>query len=146
MTPTPAQVAALEEIRALLARYCTAADAGRLDEVAGLFTSGGRIEFRGEQHAGPDGITGMFIDSGRRIRAAGLRGRLMHTVSTVDLTLESDTRASGRSCFQVLSPSGLDHWGRYTDDYLRDDGRWRFDRRAIDVEGRIPGGFGEVLA
>jgi hypothetical protein len=140
-----AELAAREEIRALISRYCVAADAGRLDEVVGLFTASGHIEFRGEKYARVEGIHEMFVDSGRRIRAGGLRGRLMHTVTTIDIEL-ADGAAQGSSCFQVLSASGLDHWGRYADEYVVEDGRWRFSRRTIAVEGRVPGGFGDVLA
>jgi len=135
-------------IQALVARYCTAADAGRLDEVIGLFAEDGSIEFRGERFVGADGIKGMFVDSGRRVRASGLRGRLMHTVSTIDIStcLYTPDSAEGSSCFQVLSERGLDHWGRYTDRYVIEHGYWRIERRTITVEGKVPGGFGEVLA
>lgn len=145
MTLDQAEVGAREEIRGVLARYCTAADAGRLDEVVGLFAADGRIEFRGEMFAGPDGIKGMFVDSGRRVVASGLRGRLMHTVTTIDLIVGGDS-GTGNSCFQVLSRAGLDHWGRYADQYVVEDGSWRIARRVISVEGRVPGGFGEVLS
>lgn len=146
MSFDPAGLADREEIRALLARYCVAADAGRLDEVVGLFAPDGHIEFRGEKYTGVDGIRAMFVESGRRIRASGLRGRLMHTVSTIDIELVDGAGAHGSSCFQVLSAQGLDHWGRYTDEYVAEGGRWRFARRTITVEGRVPSGFGEVLA
>lgn len=143
---TPEEVAAREEIRDLVHRYCAEADSGRLAQVAELFTPDGAVEFRGQDHTGPEGILGMFSDSGKRIVASGLSGRLLHTVSTLTVDFESPDVAVGRSYFTVMSPSGADHWGRYRDEYVRQDGRWRFRHRKISVDGRVPGGFGEVLA
>jgi uncharacterized protein (TIGR02246 family) len=143
---TLAELASREEIRQLISRYCTAADTGRLDEVAGLFTVSGHIDFRGAQHVGADGIGAMFAESGRRLRGNMPPGRLLHTVSTTDISLLSDDTAKAISYFTVFSGLGADHWGRYRDELMVADGRWRFAARVITVDGRIPGGVGETLA
>ena len=39
--------------------------------------------------------------------------------------------ATGRAYFTVLTRVGLDHWGRYLDDYRVVDGAWRFARRRV---------------
>ena len=147
----PAQMAAREEIRELISRYCVAADAGKLAEVAGLFTPDGHIDFRGEKYIGADGILGMFTESGQRLRKAdlsgtALRGRLLHTVSTTSIELDDADTARVQSYFTVFSGIGVDHWGRYRDELTLDGGRWRFAVRKISVDGRTEGGVGEVLA
>jgi hypothetical protein len=38
----------------------------------------------------------------------------------------------------VLTSVGLDHWGRYMDDYRVVDAQWRFARRRVTVDGRSP--------
>jgi uncharacterized protein (TIGR02246 family) len=152
MTLDVSQLAAREEIRELISHYCVAADAGKLDEVAGLFTPDGHLEFRGEKYVGADGILGMFTESGQRLRGSeltgtALRGRLLHTVSTTSIELApSGDTARAQSYFTVFSGIGTDHWGRYRDELIVDDGRWRFAARKITVDGRTPGGVGEVLA
>jgi hypothetical protein len=51
-------------------------------------------------------------------------------------------RATGRCYFAVIigsagGPGGLDHWGRYVDEYVRTEDRWRFRHRRVLVEGAI---------
>jgi len=36
---------------------------------------------------------------------------------------------------------GLDHWGRYDDEYHRTDENWRFARRRVRTDGFIPDGW-----
>ena len=42
-----------------------------------------------------------------------------------------------------LTEHGLDHWGTYRDLYRVVDGCWRFQRRAVGIDGSAPGGWGE---
>ena len=51
--------------------------------------------------------------------------------------------ADGRCYFSVLTPGGLDHWGRYRDRYRAVDGRWLFEERRIRVDAMVPGGWAE---
>ena len=41
----------------------------------------------------------------------------------------------------VLMPHGLDHWGRYVDEYGVRDGRWLITSRRAVSDGRTAGGF-----
>ena len=145
-TLTLAELAAREEIRQLISRYCVAADRGNLDQVAGLFAADGHIDFRGEKHVGAEGIAAMFAESGRRLRGNMPPGRLLHTVSTTDIELSGAGTARATSYFTVFSGAGADHWGRYRDELVLEGGQWRFAARVITVDGRIPGGVGQVLA
>jgi hypothetical protein len=128
----------------LIARYCTEADSGKLDSLADLFTADGAIEFNGQTYTGKDGIVAMFGASAKKVVAAGLSGRLQHTVSASTIDVQGET-ARARTYVSVLSPKGLDHWGRYRDEFILDGGRWSFTRRQILVDGTIAGGFGEAL-
>ena len=49
----------------------------------------------------------------------------------------------GRCYFQVLTECGLDHWGRYLDEYRPSRGTWLFETRAIRIDGRVPGGWSD---
>jgi hypothetical protein len=51
------------------------------------------------------------------------------------------TTARARSYYQVLMPHGLDHWGRYLDEFGVHDGRWLFTHRRVTVDGRGPDGW-----
>jgi hypothetical protein len=42
-----------------------------------------------------------------------------------------ETMATGRCYFFVLTAVGLDHWGRYLDEYRVVDGEWRFAQRRV---------------
>jgi len=37
----------------------------------------------------------------------------------------------------VIVDSGLDHWGRYIDRYVRIEGEWRFEHRRVALDGRV---------
>jgi hypothetical protein len=56
---------------------------------------------------------------------------LRHCTATHQIDLIDETRASGRCYFFVLTAVGLDHWGRYLDEYRVVDGEWRFARRRV---------------
>jgi hypothetical protein len=141
------ELAAREAIRDLVSRYCTCADAGRLDDVIGLFTADGLIEFGGAEHVGAEGIRGMFVANGARLRASGIRpGRVLHLSSTLTIDLDGPDAATAQSYFTVMSGIGVDHWGRYRDQFAVSGGGWRFGSRVISVDGFAPGGVGEVLS
>jgi hypothetical protein len=139
-----AELEARVSIRDLIARYCTEADSGRVDSLADLFTADGTIEFNGQTYTGKSGIVAMFGASAKKVAAAGLSGRLLHTVSASTIDVQGDS-ARARTYVSVLSTKGLDHWGRYRDEFVFDDGRWSFKRRQILVDGTAAGGFGEAL-
>ena len=126
---------AREQIRDLVARYNAKGDAGRLDEMLELFAPDGELEFEARVYRGRDEIRAMFADAVRSTveRSGGLA---RHFTATHQIDFVDRERAHGRCYFQVLTESGLDHWGRYVDAYRRVDGRWRFATRRIDLDGR----------
>ena len=62
-------------------------------------------------------------------------------MSTVKIDVADADHASARSYFQVLTVRGLDHWGRYTDRFVRDGEQWLFSHRSVRVDGATPGGW-----
>ena len=64
-----------------------------------------------------------------------------HFTSTLQIDVLSPTSAKGRCYYQVLTPEGLDHWGRYLDEYGVVEGRWVFTHRREILDGFVPGGW-----
>ncbi len=141
------ELIARESIRDLVARYNANADAGRFAEVVALFTEDAVMELPdssggGELIAGRDAIAAMFRDVRGQVvtsAPAGTTPHLRHFTATLQIDVDSPDHATSRSYFLVLMPEGLDHWGRYVDEYVRVDGEWRFARRRASVDGRRSG-------
>jgi uncharacterized protein (TIGR02246 family) len=140
---SPAELAAREAIRDLVARYNALGDAGRLAELAELFCEDAELEVEGRPHQGRAAIRALFEAAAAEARAGGGGRRLRHFTATHAIDVLAEGRARGRSYYLVLTEAGLDHWGRYTDAYRIDGGRWRFERRAVSVDGLVPGGWAE---
>ena len=106
-------------IRALIAAYALALDAGDVDAAAQLFTPDGEFLVYGRSFVGHDAIAAMF----------GAAPRGLHLTGLSSIEIRDDT-ASARS--QVLFVRAGDLHLRpalYDDAMVRDGGRWRFVRR-----------------
>jgi hypothetical protein len=130
------ELAAREQVRDLAVRYHAAGDRGRVDEVVALFSPDGALVVDGVEHTGHDEIRALLSTA-----AGPVPERVAHFIGTVQLDVHDADHAGGECYFQVLTPAGLDHWGRYRDRYLRIDGAWRFARRSVRVDGAVPGGW-----
>ena len=79
----------------------------------------------------------------RRAPAAGSgaapppRHHIRHFTGTHQIDLVDETHAVGRCYFSVIMPHGLDHWGRYIDEYGVRDGRWVITLRRALSDGRV---------
>ena len=51
-----------------------------------------------------------------------------------------------RTYYVVLSSFGLDHWGRYLDEFGVVDGEWLITKRTVTTDGVDPEGWAAVLA
>ncbi len=145
---------ARESIRDRIARWNSNGDAGRFAEMVQVLapdvefeptsseTIHGRdavLEYLGALGAGaPPGASGRYVP-------AGGRPTLRHFTSTIQIDLLSEDRARVRSYYQVVSASGLDHWGRYLDEFGVVDGEWLITRRTITTEGVDPEGWASGL-
>jgi uncharacterized protein (TIGR02246 family) len=130
------ELVARERIRDLVAHYNLAGDRGWIDDMLDLFAPDATMCISGVEHNGRDAIRSVFTT------AKGPRPELIrHHVSTLKIDVADPDHASARSYFQVLTVRGLDHWGRYTDRFVRKDDDWRFSHRSVRVDGATPGGW-----
>jgi len=138
------EVVARESIRDLVARYNANGDAGRVPQVLELFAPDAVMELgdpgSSTLHTGLDEIALIFTGTKERWTAEatgrGAPPYVRHCVSTHQIDLLDESHATGRCYFFVIMDHGVDHWGRYLDEYAVVDGRWRFTRRAVRLDGR----------
>lgn len=140
---THEELVAREALRDLVARYNALGDAGRLAALCELFTDDAELELDGRTRHGRAEIRALFESAAEEARRGGGVRFLRHSTSTHVIDLGGAGRASGRLYYQVLTERGLDHWGRYLDDYRLDGTRWRFARRQVTVDGLVPGGWAD---
>jgi hypothetical protein len=134
-----ADLLAREAIRDLVARYNAYGDSGLLDRMIDLFADDAILELRGVAHEGKAAIRSQFQGTAdRTARADGGPAYLRHNTSTHQIDLVDDVTASGRCYFFVITSVGLDHWGRYLDDYRVVGGEWRFARRRVLPDDLAP--------
>jgi hypothetical protein len=127
-----AEVLARESIRDLVARYNSYGDSALFDRMLELFAPDAVLEVRDRVHKGQEEIRAVFARvPGRTSKGAGRPAYLRHCTATHQIDLLTDTTATGRCYFFVLTSIGLDHWGRYLDDYRVVDDQWRFARRRV---------------
>jgi hypothetical protein len=65
------------------------------------------------------------------------RHHIRHFTSTHQIDLIDESHAVGRCYFLVVMPHGVDHWGRYIDEYGRREGRWVITLRRALTDGRV---------
>ena len=133
------ELVARESIRDLVQRYNSTGDSGRFAETLALFAPDAVMERPDGLFEGLAAIEGQFHGAATDLsHLAGPDGRihLRHFTSTHQIDLRDETHATGRCYFFVIMHHGLDHWGRYFDEYAVVDGEWRFTRRTVRVDGR----------
>lgn len=131
MAATPAEcLADKDAIRELLAEYCFHLDNERFEAMAALFTPDGVWETAFGTGTGRAGI----VAQARSI-ASGKRPRRVHLTGNIVIELAGDA-ATARSNWVLVQngPAGpvVGSGGGYEDRLVRQDGRWFFQRRAID--------------
>jgi ketosteroid isomerase-like protein len=136
------ELAAREAIRELVAAYADAADGGRFDELAGLFTADGVLETPDRvEHRGRAAIRAFFGGTGAALVGATTAPRIRHHVSNLRIAVTGADDATGAAYFFVVTERGPDHWGRYRDRYQRTADGWRVAHRRVRLDGYAPGGW-----
>ena len=135
---------AREQIRHTVAAYAVAGDAGRTDELAEQFVADGVLEVHGTDRAqGRAAIAAMLsrhaADGAPPAGAAPFFIR--HFVTNVLIGSLTPTEAHATAYFAVLTPDGLDHWGRYRDVFVPDGDRWLLRYRLARVDSSVPDGW-----
>lgn len=138
------ELVARESIRDIVARYNTNGDSGRIADMTSLFSPDAVMEVPDHAPlAGVDAIREFFS------RVAGADDNnfalklLHHHIATHQVDIIDQHAARGRCYFAVYTQLGLDHWGRYLDEYRCLAGQWKFQRRVVHVDGMTPGGWAE---
>jgi len=139
------ELIAREAIRDLVARYNANGDSGRFDQVVELFAPDAVMEVNGRTYRGRDEIRSIFTTTAAELRGFSELPVLRHTTSTLQIDLTGPTTATSRCYHVVLLPHGVDHWGRYLDEYGLVGDRWLFTRRRVLNDGYVPGGFRDAL-
>ncbi len=151
------ELVARENIRDLVARYNANGDSGRFDQMLDVFADDAVMELVSEdggvrRFEGKDQIATVFTGTKASWDAAALspstsggraRHHVRHFVATHQIDVDDEAHARGRCYFAVLMPHGLDHWGRYVDEYGVRDGRWVITVRRAHTDGRSSGGLTE---
>ncbi|MBX6390835.1 MAG: nuclear transport factor 2 family protein [Frankia sp.] len=138
------ELVAREQVRDTIATYNHSGDRGRLADLAACFTPDGVLEARD-----------LWVARGREEIIARLSGVEEKTAATAagtarpafvrhhvtNLRFESVTpeRITTAAYFAVLTPAGLDHWGRYRDVLVPYEGRWLIAHRVVRTDAFAPG-------
>ena len=133
------EVVARESIRDVVARYNSNGDSGRFDEVVELFAPDAVMQLPTRTCTGHDEIRSIFTGVQQRVRSGEAPAYVRHYTATHRIDVLDATHATGRCYYAVLTPAGLDHWGRYVDEYRVIDGRWKFASRRVTVDGAAEG-------
>lgn len=139
----PWEIEARECIRDLVARYNANGDSGRFDPMLDLFAEEAVMVVPDGEHVGKSAIRDMLggvRDDLSSQRSSGVQF-IRHFTATHQIDVEGATAARGRCYYLVLTDLGLDHWGRYIDEYRKIEGRWLFWRREVSLDGRAPGAW-----
>jgi hypothetical protein len=158
------EVIARESIRDRIARWNSNGDAGRFAEMVQVLARDVQFEATGSpvvhgRDAVLEHLSRVRDDEptsaprtehapprvGRYVPPGG-RPSIRHYTSTIQIDMLSETTARVRSYYAVLSSFGLDHWGRYLDEFALIDGEWLITRRTITTEGVHPEGWAAALA
>lgn len=160
------ELIARESIRDLIARWNYHGDARRMDQMVMVLAPD--VEFRAVDDdvlhgraAVLDFLTGVRNSKGDRSEAeaearpapndgpylpAGTNPSIRHFTSNPRIEFESETRAQVRTYYSVLTSFGLDHWGRYIDEFGVVDGEWLITKRVITTDGVDPEGWAAALS
>jgi hypothetical protein len=114
-----------------------------------VFAPDGVLEAGGVRHEGHAAIRAFVTgvaDGPRAPSAERSRGRafIRHFTATTTIDVRSPERATAYSYYQVLTKDGLDHWGRYFDEYVNVDGTWLIAHRRATTDAAIEGGWGDA--
>ncbi len=130
---------AREAIRDLVIRYNSYGDSGLFDRMLGLFAPDAVVEIGGDVYRGLHEIRQVWSRVPAHTSIPGGRpAYLRHCTATHQIDLVDETTATGRCYFFVLTAVGLDHWGRYLDEYRVADSEWRFTRRRVLTDALSP--------
>ncbi|HET6736874.1 nuclear transport factor 2 family protein [Mycobacterium sp.] len=137
------ELCAREHIRDTLARYNWSGDALKLDELAQTFCEDGQLELRGSAPVrGREAIIA-FLQSAVAApsavaQASGVTRIVRHNVTNIRFTEVTPHEARVACYFTVFTEIGIDHFGRYRDVFVPDDGQWLISHRFVSTDWHAP--------
>lgn len=130
------ELLAREAVRHTVAAYNFGTDRGRLDEVADTFVPDGVLQIGDDDPiVGRQAIVeqlSLAIDLDPPPRFVHHHASNLHFSSVGPESIET------ASYFQVLTDSGVDHWGRYRDRFVPFEDRWLIAHRRIVADAFAP--------
>jgi len=115
-----------EAIRDLLASYCYAIAAKDVERVLALFVPDCRVEVLGNVYSGESGLRALYADS--------LTVDPKPFVHNHWIELRSEAAARGKAVFEIRQTregTPESSVGCYEDEYAKEGGVWRFQRRTF---------------
>ena len=85
-----------------------------------------------------------FSGVGTDLKATTNVPLIRHYTSNLSIDVIGPDEANARCYFLALTETGVDHWGRYRDELVPVDDRWRFAHRFVRTDGVVPGGWAET--
>jgi SnoaL-like domain len=140
------ELIARESIRDLVARYNANGDSGRFEEMMKVFADDAVMELVAadgsvQRYEGTAQVATIFTATKSgwdgTTTSAATRHHVRHFTATHQIDLVHETLAKGRLYYVVLMAHGVDHWGRYIDEYGVRDGRWVITQRRALSDGRM---------
>ena len=143
------ELIARESIRDCIARYNANGDTGRWDEMMTVFAPDAIFEPFDEVIVGAEAIRAFLVGVAERTAkrpqseeaTAGGRQFVRHFTATTQIDVLNESHARARSYYMVVTASGVDHWGRYIDEYGIIDGRWVITKRVVTTDAAYAGGW-----
>jgi hypothetical protein len=133
------ELVAREAVRDLVARYNANGDTGRFYQVVELFAPDAVMDTgNGATRQGPEEIRTIFTGARDAASFGDHPVYLRHITGTLQIDVVDEAHAKGRCYYFVITDVGLDHWGRYIDEFCTVDGVWRFARRRVTMDGKNP--------
>lgn len=140
------ELIARESIRDLVARYNANGDSGRFEAMMKVFADDAAVELVAtdgtvRRFDGVPAIASIFTDTKAgwdvEVKPKAANHHVRHCTATLQIDLVDESHARGRCYFLVLMGHGLDHWGRYIDEFELRDGRWLITKRRAITDGKI---------
>ena len=134
------ELVAREQIRDTLARYNLSGDAGRLEALAETFCADGVLEIRGlpPLRGRSEIVTFLSGVTGNVTGGVDIKPIVRHNLANVLFTGLTHHEAHVSSYFTVLTHIGLDHFGRYRDTLVPDNGTWLIKHRKVSTDWVAP--------
>ncbi len=133
------ELTARERIRDSLATYNWSGDALRIDDLLTAFCEDGVLEIRGRDPLeGRAAIEAFFRDRGddSPISPHGHPTIVRHHLANTRFERIEPSGARVSSYFAVHTDIGLDHYGRYRDDFVPVGERWLIRHRFVSTDWR----------